>query len=633
MTAREHEQLAADLSAYLDGELEAGRSAEVEHWLAESEEARGLLAGLRAMRAAVHALPRHPAPADLSERIRAAAARRVLLPAAIPHRYRTLRIALQYSSAAAILIACVYVGYLALQPDPRSSALTGSVSPPGVTAHEPLSTDRIVTLGRASDGERYAPPESPVAATPTVRSGIHPELPPATLPPPAGRLPVRGDESYAREQVVADVLTESYGSHAGPVSGDATVESGSAGILAANETGRPVIHIVIQPETLAQYEATAALLAKWENVRMNQGVLRGFLDLDEGSGLTEANTLPPTPPGGAVTLTAQYGVASSDVAPRLTDLLAANSRERVRFETRLGAADADVMLQVAAAVNRAAATERLAQLDPDHLRSGLVRELDRLRARIRPQEVEDSTPKATEMTERPATTPPPTASRPHPPTGTSRDRAATGPAAGGGMRGNAAAAPAPRREQTEPREESVLPEARSVGRGRPDRRLRELFDEEAELERVLLDMLLRIAEQQARERAAGNTTTQPATDEVPSAAEPQPATIAERAPAPTATSADEVTADTRLLAELELRQRLLDLLFLTSASDTRAPGARSAEAPKDVPPGPVLFSVVVLPPTAELRPWEGLSPPLPPATPVTQPTTAPAAAPALAPAR
>ena len=54
---RDHRWAPRQMSAYLDGELGASGAERIERHAGECEECRGLLAGLRAMLAALHRLP------------------------------------------------------------------------------------------------------------------------------------------------------------------------------------------------------------------------------------------------------------------------------------------------------------------------------------------------------------------------------------------------------------------------------------------------------------------------------------------------------------------------------------------------------------------------------------------------
>ena len=65
MAAADFDNLTADLSAYLDGELDSSRRAEVEALLERSAEARRTLADLRRVASGLREMPRASAPDDL----------------------------------------------------------------------------------------------------------------------------------------------------------------------------------------------------------------------------------------------------------------------------------------------------------------------------------------------------------------------------------------------------------------------------------------------------------------------------------------------------------------------------------------------------------------------------------------
>ncbi|HQL54892.1 MAG TPA: hypothetical protein PLQ87_09305, partial [Phycisphaerae bacterium] len=69
----ERDKLGADLSAYLDDELSAARSREIQRVLASSEDARRQLDELREVSEQLGALPRLRAPAELASTLAAQA--------------------------------------------------------------------------------------------------------------------------------------------------------------------------------------------------------------------------------------------------------------------------------------------------------------------------------------------------------------------------------------------------------------------------------------------------------------------------------------------------------------------------------------------------------------------------------
>ena len=112
MTERKSDNLTADLSAYLDGELDEQRRHEVEEFLAESADARRALDELRTVSGQIAALPRRRAPATVTFALAARAEDRLLVPNPLPSpRMRTVRLFAQVAATAAALAACVFIGY------------------------------------------------------------------------------------------------------------------------------------------------------------------------------------------------------------------------------------------------------------------------------------------------------------------------------------------------------------------------------------------------------------------------------------------------------------------------------------------------------------------------------------------
>jgi hypothetical protein len=132
LTPGRDDNLVADLSAYLDGELPEVRAREIEQQLADSDECRALLAELRDVAETLGQLPRQRAPDELMAALRRQAERRHLFDdARRPRPGGVLRLFLRLSAAAAVIGGCVLVGWHVadrsqtrpLQPTPRDYAL------------------------------------------------------------------------------------------------------------------------------------------------------------------------------------------------------------------------------------------------------------------------------------------------------------------------------------------------------------------------------------------------------------------------------------------------------------------------------------------------------------------------------
>ncbi len=150
MDASEREELIADLSAYLDGELDEARRAEVDALLRESEPARALLAELKSVSRGLAALPRMRAPRRVAERIDGELRRRALR---MRDAAGLLRLGVRLTGAAALIAVGVFVGRFSLQPEgagPAAAPLVDALQAPEFARSEP----RIVSkeLDTARDG-------------------------------------------------------------------------------------------------------------------------------------------------------------------------------------------------------------------------------------------------------------------------------------------------------------------------------------------------------------------------------------------------------------------------------------------------------------------------------------------------
>lgn len=150
MDASEREELIADLSAYLDGELDEARRAEVDALLRESEPARALLAELKSVSRGLAVLPRMRAPRRVAERIDGELRRRALR---MRDAAGLLRLGVRLTGAAALIAVGVFVGRFSLQPEgagPAAAPVVDALQAPEFARSEP----RIVSkeLDTARDG-------------------------------------------------------------------------------------------------------------------------------------------------------------------------------------------------------------------------------------------------------------------------------------------------------------------------------------------------------------------------------------------------------------------------------------------------------------------------------------------------
>jgi len=233
LTPGRPDNLAADLSAYLDGELPEVRAREIEQQLADSAECRALLAELRDVSQALGRLPRRRAPDELVAALRHQAERRHLFgDARRPRTGRVLRLFLRLSAAAAVIGGCVLVGWhvadrgqtrprqtaprdyalvdrptpeAAAPPElaraehdgapalPQKAAGAGTLAEQLAEAAEPLPTDAALAHGTVADDDagtavaaREPEPMLPAAPAPAPSAAPAPTVAART---PAARLP------------------------------------------------------------------------------------------------------------------------------------------------------------------------------------------------------------------------------------------------------------------------------------------------------------------------------------------------------------------------------------------------------------------------------------------------------------
>ena len=123
----ERDKLGEQLSAYLDGELDEACAAEVEALIEQSDEARQLLDELRAVADHVANLPRVRAPDSLGGKVRQHAEREILAGKRRHQRGgRIIRLLGTITASAAVLAACLLVGYQTLRWDTGSGTLSST---------------------------------------------------------------------------------------------------------------------------------------------------------------------------------------------------------------------------------------------------------------------------------------------------------------------------------------------------------------------------------------------------------------------------------------------------------------------------------------------------------------------------
>jgi hypothetical protein len=164
--------MSADLSAYLDGELDPARAAEVQRYLEESEDARRVLAELTTISDGLRLLPRVATSPEFTATLRREVEQR--LHPQRPATVRSLRLFFGLGAVAAALIGGVWIGWRVWAPVP---------------AREPLLAQRVAAMKEPK--QQPAPAvRSEVPAAPKVAEVLRTEMKPVETPIAASDLPV-----------------------------------------------------------------------------------------------------------------------------------------------------------------------------------------------------------------------------------------------------------------------------------------------------------------------------------------------------------------------------------------------------------------------------------------------------------
>lgn len=262
MSPAEREKLEADLSAYLDGELTADEAVRMREHLASSDDARRLLEELRDVSNGLTQLPRRRAPDEMTvAMIRHAERQQLLGDAEVSPRFRTLTALTRWTAAAAVIVACVLVGWQALQPvgstgeqfsaPPATNTMPNEPLIMAARSPEPTSrSDDAITMN-----ESEVTPErlrgvgmADWAKRTQDADGIDDDLALSDAPRDE---PVTSDEI----PVVAQLQAPESEVHGGIGSYDIA--------RPLVDSCEPAVHVVIEPQTGAEHAAVAAMLATW----------------------------------------------------------------------------------------------------------------------------------------------------------------------------------------------------------------------------------------------------------------------------------------------------------------------------------------------------------------------------------
>lgn len=320
MTERKRDDLESELSAYLDGELDAARRQEVRRRLAESDEARALLEDLRAISDGLGRLPRHRAPDDLPARLARHAERRLLLGEdGARRRLRLTWWAARVGAAAAVLVACVAVGWRAAErwrSRPTDSVLARERS--ALPAPSP-ETVRVLSGSPAAGGQ--------ASVSPTARAAPGAEAQPAeTTLATAAELRETDTARLSKPPGPAAVVAlEPGATDATPLTDEASEDEAAS------------VAIVVRTESAPEYAAAVAVVAGW----------------------TAGG--PKTAPNEPGRIDWHCQVAGGDLEQRIAELVQVTSGRNVRLHARFDAADPDTLETVTRAVRRASLTPPLAR--------------------------------------------------------------------------------------------------------------------------------------------------------------------------------------------------------------------------------------------------------------------------------
>ena len=259
---REQEKLAADLSAYLDGELSPERAADIERTLAASPEARRLLDELRDVADQLAALPRLRAPDELTAAMTRHAERRLLLDdVGTLRRTRTLRLWGRIGAAAAVLVACVFVGWeVFVRPAPQAP-----VAPPVVT-RAPVALPDVASGGgpRADEVEKLGANLAEEAR----RARAHDNFGDWAAGTAASREATVALEEKAGVAAEVSQPLDATSSTCALKVGEAALADLGGTVQTVNapvyyNPAAPTVDVWITPQSAQQYAAAAATLATW----------------------------------------------------------------------------------------------------------------------------------------------------------------------------------------------------------------------------------------------------------------------------------------------------------------------------------------------------------------------------------
>jgi len=254
LASADKEQLGADLSAYLDGELSPRRAREVERLLKESKGARRLLAELRAVSQDLRDLPRMRAPELLAEAVRRASESQVKQPRRAPAgRMRVLRLFTRIAASAAVIAVCMFAGWM----------MHDRMAPPAAIDRPIVAQEARAPKGHAPDAlARRALPRERVPAD--VAAAEAPAVAMAELESPgyvgADQKEDGEHRPSAEPQPPADeVLVAAVPPAPGMAETALTLD-----VVTSATDVPPTLNVVVTPRDAEQFDAALQLVAAWQ---------------------------------------------------------------------------------------------------------------------------------------------------------------------------------------------------------------------------------------------------------------------------------------------------------------------------------------------------------------------------------
>ena len=315
MTQDDREQLGADLSAYLDGELSPERTRDVEQLLAESAEARELLDALRGVSLRLGELPRVEPPADLAQRV-ARHYERVRAARTASTRTRRMRFwngAARVIASAAALALCFYSGwFMHARSAGQRATPSGEAAELSVEARERSIVAQDVDRDKADapmiarrvdtpvQEEMRVPSEALDALKALGYVGGHEEDDQTLTEPryaraartagkPAPSGPSAVDDATEGTPVAAYTLHDQY---------ETDVVGRELGEQFGKEEAAPSIQVVVTPQDAEQYAAALRAVSSWEGQerRTDAAITRSPAASEDGASSPEQQITLEVPP-------------------------------------------------------------------------------------------------------------------------------------------------------------------------------------------------------------------------------------------------------------------------------------------------------------------------------------------------